>query len=199
MHLHDIFMTAPPTASQIPGLKQITSKAIISCLRQARRLATERYRGTASRWTTSVLSRTYLMESCTVENRSLFQSRWTFQNISINVMSPIVFWNTIVWVVVVSWYRQGFTMRVNGALNVQIYRDEILQQHVGPLINVTGGIFQCQATHYVSLLRFSTAKQRSCLTMTSKTGRFIPTEHLWDILDRRVRQRNPTPLSQINI
>ena len=33
-------------------------------------------------------------------------------------------------------------MRVNGALNDQIYQDEILQHHVVPLINVTGGIFQ---------------------------------------------------------
>ena len=33
-------------------------------------------------------------------------------------------------------------VRVNGALSDQIYRDEILQHHVVPLINVTGGIFQ---------------------------------------------------------
>ena len=32
-------------------------------------------------------------------------------------------------------------VRVNGALNDQIYRDEILQHHVVPLFNVTGGIF----------------------------------------------------------
>ena len=39
-------------------------------------------------------------------------------------------------------------VRINGALNTQIYRDEILQHHVVPLINVTGGIFQ----HYVHCL-----------------------------------------------
>ena len=33
-------------------------------------------------------------------------------------------------------------VRVNGALSAQIYQDEILQHHVVPLINVTGGIFQ---------------------------------------------------------
>ena len=34
-------------------------------------------------------------------------------------------------------------VRVNEALNAQIYRYEILQYHVVPPINVTGGIFQC--------------------------------------------------------
>ena len=37
-------------------------------------------------------------------------------------------------------------VRVNGMLNAQIYRDEILQHHVVPLINVTGGIFQHDIT-----------------------------------------------------
>ena len=33
-------------------------------------------------------------------------------------------------------------VRVNEALNAQIYRDEILQHHVVPLIDVTSGSFQ---------------------------------------------------------
>ena len=33
-------------------------------------------------------------------------------------------------------------VRVNEAPNTQIYRDEIPQHHVGPLIKTTGGIFQ---------------------------------------------------------
>ena len=66
-----------------------------------------------------------------------------------NVMPPIVFWNMVVSVVVVSWlwteiHRDGRTalMRVNKALSAPIYRDEILQHHVVPLINVTVDIFQ---------------------------------------------------------
>ena len=69
-------------------------------------------------------------------------------DVIMNVTSPIVLWNIIVSVVVASWCGQEFTVmvvllvRVNGALNAQIYQDEILQHHVVPLINVTGGIFQ---------------------------------------------------------
>ena len=69
-------------------------------------------------------------------------------DVIMNVMPPIVLWNMIVSVVVASWCGQVFAMmvvllvRVNGALNDQIYQDEILQHHVVPLINVTGGIFQ---------------------------------------------------------
>ena len=33
-------------------------------------------------------------------------------------------------------------VRINGVLNAQIYRDEILQHHTVPLINVNGGILQ---------------------------------------------------------
>ena len=70
-------------------------------------------------------------------------------DVIMNVMPPIVFWNMAVSVVfsVMVWAeihhdgRIGL-VRVNGSLNVQIYRDEILQHHVVPLINVTDGIFQ---------------------------------------------------------
>ena len=34
------------------------------------------------------------------------------------------------------------SVRINGALSAQNYRDEILQHHVLPLINVPGGIVQ---------------------------------------------------------
>ena len=46
-------------------------------------------------------------------------------DIIMNVMSPIVFWNMIILVMVVSWCGQGFTLmvlvRVNGMLTAQIY------------------------------------------------------------------------------
>ena len=38
------------------------------------------------------------------------------------------------------WDSRTALVRVNEALNVQIYRDEILQHHVVPLINVIRGI-----------------------------------------------------------
>ena len=90
-------------------------------------------------------------------------------------MPPIVFWNMIVSV---------------------ICQDEILQQHLVPLINVTGGGFQHDntTTHCTSLSRFYIAK-RSCLTTVNTIGRFILNRNPCVILDRRVRQMNPPPQS----
>ena len=49
--------------------------------------------------------------------------------------------NAMVWTGI---HHQGHTVlvRVIGALDTQIYRDEVVQHHVFPLINVTGGTFQ---------------------------------------------------------
>ena len=90
--------------------------------------------------------------------------------------------------------RRTVLVSVNGALHAQIYRDEILQLLVVSLINVAGGICQHdsgQATHCTSLSRLSTANHRSCLTAISAD--LYPRKQLWDILDRRVRQRNSPP------
>ena len=63
-------------------------------------------------------------------------------------LPPIGFWDMIVSVVVASMCGQRFPHdgrtaleKVNGALNVQIYLDEIPQHHVVPLINVADGMF----------------------------------------------------------
>ena len=46
-------------------------------------------------------------------------------------------------------------------------------------------------THHTRLLRFSTAKQHSWLTWPARLADVSSMEHLWDILDHRVRQKNP--------
>ena len=96
-----------------------------------------------------VASRTYSRKTCTAENRADGRSRIYRRNnehYAANCVlehgrfggggSVMVSWTEI--------HHDGRTalVRVNGTLNAQIYRDEILQHHVVPLINVTGGIFQ---------------------------------------------------------
>ena len=72
MHLRDRFRTTTSTASQVPGLRQYSCQTVISRLRQAGLLAsaTQSSHGTSSRWTSSVVSRTYSMKTNTVEKFS---------------------------------------------------------------------------------------------------------------------------------
>ena len=79
-------------------------------------------------------------------------------------------------------------MRVNGPLNGQISRDDIQQHHVVPLVVVTGRISK-QVIHCTSLSRFSYHDQQDRQI-------FPLINHLWDILDSRVRQSDPPPQEQ---
>ena len=67
-------------------------------------------------------------------------------------------------------------VRVNGTLKAQIYRDEILQHYVVPLINVTGGIVQ-----HDNVGPYTARVSRDFLQQNNVY--VLP----WDILDRRVR------------
>ena len=53
----------------------------------------------------------------------------------------------IVWAVI---HHDGRTalVGVNGALSIQIYRDEILHHHTVPLINVSSGTFSITMPHH---------------------------------------------------
>ena len=115
---------------------------------------TLRSRGTAYHWTTSVVSNTYSMQTCTVENSSVFRwiSLWLLR-----ADGPFRIYRrhnesykcrqlcSGTWPFQWTWiHHDGRTalVRVNGALNSQISRDEKLHHHDVPLINATCGIFQ---------------------------------------------------------
>ena len=50
--------------------------------------------------------------------------------------------SVMVWLAGIHYAGRTALMRVNEALDAQIYRDEILQQHVAPLVTASGGISQ---------------------------------------------------------
>ena len=70
---------------------------------------------------------------------------------------------------VVVWSLQGgrtALVRVNMTFHAQIYRDELLQHHVVPLINVTDGTFQHDIIIHVSL-------------WPTRPAYLSPIEHIW--------------------
>ena len=86
--------------------------------------------------------------------------------------------------------------RVKGAPVVQIYRDEILQHYGVPWINVTGGIFQHDnARQHTAQVCRDLLQQNNIpvLPWPARWADLSPVEHLWDMMDSRVRQRNPSP------
>ena len=73
-------------------------------------------------------------------------------------------------------------VRVNGALSAKVYRDEILQHHVVPLIiNVTGGICQHANArlHTARVCRdFLQQNKTHVLPWPSKISSFLPNRTL---------------------
>ena len=70
----------------------------------------------------------------------------------------------------------------------------MFQHHVVPLIDVTGGMFQHDTARPHTARVCRNAPQRNnvhVLPRSASSADLFPTEHLWGILIRRVRQGNP--------
>ena len=93
-------------------------------------------------------------------------------------------------------------MLVNGTLNAQKYRQDVLARHVVPLIRANGGTFQ-QDNDRPHVARDSMNYLRrnniDVLPWPALSSDLSPIDHLWDQLDRRVhkRQQQPQTLDQL--
>jgi transposase len=85
-------------------------------------------------------------------------------------------------------------VHVNGTLTAQRHGDEILQHHVVPIMQNNGRLFQHDNTG-PHTTRVTTAYLQNnnipVLPSPSKSLDLNPVEHLWDELDRCVRERQP--------
>lgn len=85
---------------------------------------------------------------------------------------------------------------IDGILNAQRYRDEILRPIVVPYIHEHHLTFQQDnARPHVARIctQFLEAENVPVLAWPAYSPDMSPIEHVWDVLDRRIRQRAPLP------
>ena len=96
----------------------------------------------------------------------------------------------------ISYHHKTYLIFVDGNLNAQRYRDEILRPRVRPFIRRHGGRFyQDNARpHVARICRDYLAQENiEVIPWPALSSDMAPIEHLWDCLDRRVCQRRHQP------
>ncbi len=104
------------------------------------------------------------------------------------------------------WYGQAYVMDnehrcifIDGILNAQTYRDEILRPIVVPFIHEHHLMLQHDNAwpHFARIctqfLEAENIPVLAWLTYGPSMGDMSPIEHVWDALDRRIQQRVPVP------
>ncbi len=92
------------------------------------------------------------------------------------------------------WYGQAYVMDIDGILNAQRYRHEILRAIVVPFIHHLMLQHDNARPHVARIgTQLLEAENIPVLARPAYSPDMSPIEHVWDPLDRRIRQRVPVP------